>query len=53
VLEWAVAFIFTFYIITFAIDLLPAVRTKDYTSKETAMQMEQNDGERAKLPSLE
>jgi hypothetical protein len=28
VLEWAIAFIFTFYVLSFFIDLLPAVRTK-------------------------
>ncbi|RMJ20999.1 Frag1/DRAM/Sfk1 family [Aspergillus sp. HF37] len=28
VLEWVIAFIFTFYILSFAIDLLPSVRTK-------------------------
>ena len=43
-LEWAVAFIFTFYVISFAVDLLPAVHTKNYASRETGMQMEQNDG---------
>jgi hypothetical protein len=44
VLEWAVAFIFTFYVFSFVIDLMPAVRGKDYASRETSMQMEQNDG---------
>jgi hypothetical protein len=43
VLEWAVAFIFTFYAVSFVIDLIPAVRGKNYASRETAMQMEQND----------
>lgn len=28
VLEWAVAFIFTFYILSFYVDLFPAVRTR-------------------------
>jgi len=50
VLEWAVAFIFTFYVFSFFIDLLPAVHTKHSKTKfgdsahETQMQMEQNDG---------
>jgi len=44
VLEWAVAFVFTFYVASFFIDLLPAVHTKNYASKQTAMQMEANDG---------
>jgi hypothetical protein len=43
VLEWAVAFIFTFYVFSFFIDLLPAVHTKNYTSSQTEMQMEAND----------
>lgn len=45
VLEWAVAFIFTFYVLSFFIDLLPAVHTKNYASRTTAMQMEANDAE--------
>ncbi|KFX89860.1 hypothetical protein O988_08465 [Pseudogymnoascus sp. VKM F-3808] len=43
VLEWTVSFIFTFYILSFFIDLIPAVRTKDHVSRETVLQMEQND----------
>lgn len=44
ILEWAISFIFTFYVISFAVDLAPAVHTKNYTSRNTAMSMEQNDG---------
>lgn len=49
ILEWAIAFIFTFYVFSFFIDLLPAVHTKHSSRKfgsgggETEMQMEQND----------
>jgi len=49
VLEWAIAFIFTFYVFSFFIDLLPAVHTKHSGRKfgtgagETQMQMEEND----------
>jgi len=59
VLEWAIAFVFTFYVVSFFIDLLPAVRTKRHEQRfgkdgerighfgtgehETVMQMEQND----------
>lgn len=49
VLEWAVSFIFTFYVFSFFIDLIPAVHTKHSQQKfggsagETEMQMEQND----------
>jgi len=50
VLEWAIAFIFTFYVFSFFMDLLPALHTKHSKSKfgkgtqETQMQMEENDG---------
>ncbi|KFY39156.1 hypothetical protein V494_04101 [Pseudogymnoascus sp. VKM F-4513 (FW-928)] len=43
VLEWTIAFIFTFYILSFFIDLIPAVRSKGHVSRETVMQMEAND----------
>ncbi|KFY56159.1 hypothetical protein V496_06768 [Pseudogymnoascus sp. VKM F-4515 (FW-2607)] len=43
ILEWTIAFIFTFYILSFFIDLIPAVRTKDRVSQETILQMEAND----------
>jgi hypothetical protein len=49
VLEWAVSFIFTFYIFSFFIDLLPAAHTKHSHAKfgagpqVTQMQMEEND----------
>jgi hypothetical protein len=51
VLEWAIAFIFTLYVFSFFIDLLPAVHTKHSGRKfgsgadETEMQQEQNDGD--------
>ncbi|TVY33258.1 Protein sfk1 [Lachnellula subtilissima] len=50
VLEWAIAFIFTFYVFSFFIDLLPAVHTRKSnkrfgsTGEETRMQMEEHDG---------
>ncbi|OWP05680.1 hypothetical protein B2J93_1729 [Marssonina coronariae] len=49
VLEWAIAFIFTFYAFSFFIDLLPAVHTRHAEKRfgmgenETEMQAEQND----------
>ncbi|PNY27630.1 Protein sfk1 [Tolypocladium capitatum] len=33
VFEWVVAFIFTFYILSFVIDLLPAIHTKDRSAR--------------------
>ncbi|CZT02578.1 related to FK506 suppressor Sfk1 [Rhynchosporium graminicola] len=49
VLEWTIAFVFTFYVFSFYIDLLPAVKTRHESARfgtgqgETEMQMEQND----------
>ncbi|KAH8646055.1 Frag1/DRAM/Sfk1 family-domain-containing protein [Tricladium varicosporioides] len=49
VLEWTIAFVFTFYVFSFFIDLLPAVRTRDPQHRfgagvgETELQVEQND----------
>ncbi len=37
------AFIFTFYILTFLMDLLPAVRTKHHYSEETVTEMGHSD----------
>lgn len=39
VLEWTVAFIFTFYILSYAIDFLPAIQTKHHHSQETNLDM--------------
>ncbi|KAL3428323.1 frag1 dram sfk1 family protein [Phlyctema vagabunda] len=46
VLEWAIAFIFTFYVLSFFVDLYPAVHTKNrkFATAETEMQREANDG---------
>jgi len=48
ILEWAIAFIFTFYVFSFFIDLLPATQTKKGRRfptgpQATQMQMEEND----------
>ncbi|KAH8757775.1 Frag1/DRAM/Sfk1 family-domain-containing protein [Hyaloscypha finlandica] len=48
ILEWTIAFIFTFYGFSFFIDLLPATQTKRGTKfptgpQATQMQMEEND----------
>lgn len=48
ILEWAIAFIFTFYVFSFFIDLLPATQTKRGRKfptgpQATQMQMEEND----------
>jgi len=38
-LEWVVAFIFFFYVLSFFIDFMPAVRTKHHQSRATEMDM--------------
>lgn len=45
VLEWAVAFIFTFYVLSFFVDLVPAVKTKGRgrgMGMETEMEREES-----------
>ncbi|CAG8981641.1 hypothetical protein HYALB_00013711 [Hymenoscyphus albidus] len=50
ILEWTVAFVFTFYVMSFFVDLIPALRTKDKSQRftkgngRTVMSIEQNDG---------
>ena len=47
IIEWTVSFVFTFYVLSFFIDLIPAVGTQDSgfgkSGRETQMQMEEND----------
>jgi hypothetical protein len=39
VVEWTIALIFTFYVWSFAIDFIPAVRTAHYRRKESDAEM--------------
>jgi hypothetical protein len=39
ILEWTIAFVFTGYILSFVMDLLPAVRSKHHVSNETVAEM--------------
>ncbi|KAF7890191.1 hypothetical protein EAF00_008506 [Botryotinia globosa] len=39
ILEWIIALIYTFYVWSFAIDFIPAIRTKHYQSKDTEAEM--------------
>jgi hypothetical protein len=39
ILEWTIAFIYFFYVLSFFIDFMPAVRTKHHQSSETEMDM--------------
>ena len=46
ILEWAIAFVFTFYVLSFIYDLIPAVKTRGAPlSRPTEMAMEANDGD--------
>lgn len=49
VLEWVVAFIYCFYVLSFFIDFLPALRTKNHQSKQTEMQMAEEGGSTASM----
>jgi len=44
VLEWVIAFIFFFYVLSYALDFLPALRTKHHRSGETEMDMARMEG---------
>ncbi|KAF9730393.1 hypothetical protein PMIN06_011424 [Paraphaeosphaeria minitans] len=44
VLEWTISFIFFFYVLSFFIDFMPAVRSKHYQSRETEMDMAEQGG---------
>jgi hypothetical protein len=39
VVEWTIALVYTFYVWSFAIDFVPAVRTAHYRSKETELEV--------------
>lgn len=44
VFEWIIAFVYTWYVLSFFIDFLPAVRTKNGQSYQTEMQMAEENG---------
>lgn len=44
VLEWTIAFIYFFYVLSFFIDFMPAVRTKHHQSRETEMEVAEQGG---------
>lgn len=39
ILEWIISLIYTFYVWSFFVDFIPAVRTKHHQSRETAVEM--------------
>ena len=46
ILEWAIAFVFTFYVLSFIYDLIPAIKTRGAPlNRPTEMALEANDGE--------
>lgn len=44
ILEWVIAFLYGFYVISFFVDFLPALRTKNHHSYQTQMQMAEEGG---------
>jgi len=47
VLEWIIALIYFFYVLSFFIDFMPAIRTKHHQSNETEMDMAMEQGDSA------
>ncbi|KAJ9645382.1 hypothetical protein H2199_003390 [Coniosporium tulheliwenetii] len=43
ILEWVIALVYTFYVLCFFIDFIPAVRTKHHQSRETSVEMGLNN----------
>jgi hypothetical protein len=46
VLEWTISFIYCFYVMSFFMDFLPVIRTKNGQSDETEMQAAEEGGQR-------
>jgi rSAM-associated Gly-rich repeat protein len=46
IFEWIIAFVYTFYVLSFTIDFLPAIRTKHHQSHQTEMQVAEEGGPR-------
>jgi hypothetical protein len=44
VLEWVIAFIYFFYVLSFFIDFMPAIRSKHHQSRETEMDVAEQGG---------
>ena len=44
VFEWVISFVYTWYVLSFFIDFLPAVRSKHHQSHQTEMQMAEEGG---------
>lgn len=46
VLEWVISFVFFFYVLSFFIDFMPAVRSRHHQSRETKMDVALENGNR-------
>ncbi|CAI6341425.1 unnamed protein product [Periconia digitata] len=44
ILEWTIAFVYFFYVLSFFIDFMPAIRSKNYQSNATEMDMARAEG---------
>ncbi|KAF9692357.1 hypothetical protein EKO04_009428 [Ascochyta lentis] len=51
VFEWIIAFVYTWYVLSFFIDFLPAVRGKHHQSYQTEMQMAEEAGPQPRTAS--
>ena len=51
ILEWVIALIFTFYVLSYFVDFLPALQTKHHRSTEDQVEMAQADSESNLHPS--
>ncbi|KAE9977356.1 hypothetical protein EG328_002088 [Venturia inaequalis] len=52
ILEWVIAFVYTFFVFSFFLDFIPAVRTKHHQSRETEDQMAMNESAVAPGPAM-
>lgn len=50
ILEWVIALIYTFFVLSFFLDFIPAVRTKHHQSRETEDLMAMNESAVARGP---
>lgn len=50
-MEWIIALVYTFFVLSFFLDFIPAVRTKHHQSRETEDQMAMNESAVAPGPA--
>lgn len=53
ILEWVIAFVFTGYVLSFVIDLLPSVRTRRHVPQGKRLEMEENGSDAPRNVSVE